>query len=401
MRDPLNCFIDPDLAIDGAAEGPLAGLSFAVKDLFDIQGKVSFCGNPDWGRTHPAAAANAPIVDRLLAAGASVRGKTHTDELAYSINGENPHYGTPVNPNAVGHIPGGSSSGSASAVAGGLVDFALGTDTGGSVRVPASFCGIFGLRPTHGRIPLEGLMPLAPSFDTIGWFARDPALMRQVGEVVLDDWRADDGAPARVYVPHDVWALCDPGTKAALSHAMTVIEKRFGAPEEIGLAPVDEGLRPWFMPFRIAQGYEIHQVHKEWIARETPSFGPGVKERMDWTATLTDADYEQAEAVRAQVRARFQALTEDGGLIVVPTAPGPAPEVGRTAEALESFRYRVLQNSGLAPLCGHPQISLPVGRLEGMPVGLSLIAARGRDEWLLSLAEQLCGEAHSGLAEIG
>ncbi|MEQ8603638.1 MAG: amidase [Marivibrio sp.] len=401
MRDPLNCFIDPDLAIDGAADGPLHGLTFAVKDLFDIAGRVSCCGNPDWGRTHSPAPANAPIVDRLLAAGAVVRGKTHTDELAYSINGENPHYGTPVNPNAVGRIPGGSSSGSAAAVAGGLVDFALGTDTGGSVRVPASFCGIFGLRPTHGRIPLDGLMPLAPSFDTIGWFARDPALMRRVGEVVIDGYAADDAAPTRLYVPHDVWALCDPGAKAALSHAMAVLERTFGAPEEIGLAPVEEGLKPWFMPFRIAQGYEIHQVHQDWINRERPRFGPGVKERMAWAATLTDADYEAADAKRAEVRARFQALTEGGGLIVVPTAPGPAPEVGRTAEALESFRYRVLQNSGLAPLCGHPQISLPVGRLEGMPIGLSLIAARGRDEWLLGLAERLCGEAKSGLAEIG
>ncbi len=399
MRDPLNCFIDPDLAIDGAAEGPLAGTSFAVKDLFDIQGKHSHCGNPDWGRTHPPANRNAPVVDRLLAAGASVRGKTHTDELAYSINGENPHYGTPQNPNAIGHIPGGSSSGSAAAVAGGLVDFALGTDTGGSVRIPASFCGLFGLRPTHGRIPLEGLMPLAPSFDTIGWFARDPVLFRRVGEVILPDYAADGASPAELIVPTDIWGLCDPGAKAALRHAMDALTRRFGKPQEVALAP--DGLKPWFMPFRIAQGWEIHQTHKDWIAEHHPRFGPGVAERMEWVATLTDTDHAEAERVRAQVRARFEALLQGDRLIVMPTAPGPAPEVGRTAEALESFRYRVLQNSGMTPLSGNPQISLPVGRLEGMPVGLSLVAAHGRDEWLLGLAETLCGEAHSGLAEIG
>lgn len=398
MRDPLNCFIDPALAIDGGGEGPLAGTTFAVKDLFDIQGKVSHCGNPDWGKTHSPANRNAPSVERLLAAGADLRGKTHTDELAYSINGENPHYGTPQNPNAIGHIPGGSSSGSASAVAGGLVDFALGTDTGGSVRIPASFCGLFGLRPTHGRIPLEGLMPLAPSFDTIGWFARDPGLFHRVGRVMLDDYRADETRPARLVMPTDIWALCDPGTKAALAHGLAALQARFGTPEEVLLAP--DGLKPWFMPFRIAQGWEIHQTHKDWIAEFDPTFGPGVAERMQWVATLTEGEYREAERVRAQVRARFVELTDGDSLIVVPTAPGPAPEVGRTAEALESFRYRVLQNSGMTPLSGHPQISLPVGRLEGMPVGLSLIAAHGRDEWLMHLAETLCGEAKSGLAPI-
>ena len=123
----------------------------------------------------------------LLDAGARIVGKTHTDEMTYSLNGENAHYGTPVNVNAPGRIPGGSSSGSAAAVAAGLVDFALGSDTGGSVRAPASFCGIYGLRPTHGRISLEGACALAASFDTVGWFARDPALLERVGRVLLRD----------------------------------------------------------------------------------------------------------------------------------------------------------------------------------------------------------------------
>lgn len=398
MRDPLNAFIDPDLEIDGAAGGPLSETTFAVKDLFDIAGHRSCCGNPDWGRTHPPAGKNAPIVDRLLSAGASVRGKTHTDELAYSINGENPHYGTPVNPNAVGHIPGGSSSGSAAVVAGGLVDFALGTDTGGSVRIPASFCGIFGLRPTHGRIPLEGLMPLAPSFDTIGWFARDPSLLRRVGQVVIDGYASDASAPTEILIPTDIWHLSDPGTEGALSNARAVIEEHFGPVREILLAP--DGLKPWFMPFRIAQGHEIHESHKDWIAEHHPKFGPGVRERMEWVATISDEEYAEAERVRGEIRARFRELLDGGALMVMPTVPGPAPEVGRSAEALESFRYRVLQNSGMTPMTGNPQISLPVGRLEGMPVGLSLVAAHGRDEWLLGLAEKLCGNAESGLAPI-
>ena len=173
MRDPYNAFCKhgPD-RLTGAAAGPLAGLTCAIKDLFDIAGYVTGGGNPDWHASHEAARRTAPVVQKLLDAGATIVGKTHTDELSRGIFGENAHYGTPINPKAPGRVPGGSSSGSAAAVAGQLVDFALGTDTGGSVRVPASFCGIYGLRPSHGRLPFEGVLPQAPSFDTIGWFAR-------------------------------------------------------------------------------------------------------------------------------------------------------------------------------------------------------------------------------------
>ncbi|MDQ2103939.1 amidase family protein, partial [Azospirillum isscasi] len=185
-NDPLNAFVPHGLSeIPGAADGPLAGLRFAVKDLFHIAGLPTGAGNPDWLRTHEVPQETAPAVRRLLDAGARVAGKTLTDELAWSLAGENAHYGTPENPKAPGRIPGGSSSGSASAVAGGAVDFAIGTDTGGSIRLPASYCGLYGLRPTHGAVPLDGSVPLAPSFDTVGWFAREAALLRRVGAVLL------------------------------------------------------------------------------------------------------------------------------------------------------------------------------------------------------------------------
>ena len=176
---PLNAFCRHATArLDGAPAGPLAGLRFAAKDLFDIEGHVTGAGNPDWLALHAPATRTAPVVRRLVDAGASMVGKTHTDELSRGIFGENAHYGTPVNPKAPGRVPGGSSSGSAAAVSGGLVDFALGTDTGGSVRIPASFCGIYGIRPTHGRLPLDGVVGQARSFDTVGWFARDPICWR-------------------------------------------------------------------------------------------------------------------------------------------------------------------------------------------------------------------------------
>jgi amidase len=166
----------------GSPGGPLAGRRFAVKDLFAIAGHRACFGNPDWLSTHWAAEATAPVITWLLDAGAALVGTTVTDELAFSLTGENPHYGTPPNPAAPGRVPGGSSSGSASAVAGGLVDFALGTDTGGSVRVPASHCGIFGFRPTHGAVSPAGVLPFSPSFDTVGWFARDADTLAAVGD---------------------------------------------------------------------------------------------------------------------------------------------------------------------------------------------------------------------------
>src|SRR5690348_1665698 len=188
MPDDLNAFVPgPRVHIEGRPGGPLSGLSFAAKDLFDVAGYPTGGGNPDWARTHPVPQRHAWAVKALLDAGADLIGKTVTDELSLGILGENPFEGTPVNPRAPDHVPGGSSAGSAAAVAAGLCDIALGTDTGGSVRVPASFCGLYGIRPTHGRLDLSGMMSQAPSSDTTGWFARDSATFAEVSSVMLDE----------------------------------------------------------------------------------------------------------------------------------------------------------------------------------------------------------------------
>src|SRR5215468_9137493 len=201
VNDRLGAFCHhTHVEMNGASHGPLLGLTFAVKDIYDIAGHRTGFGSPDWLRTHGLAARTAPVVQRLLDAGARLVGKTHTDELTWSLTGENAHYGAPVNVNAPGHITGGSSSGSASAAAAGVVDFAIGSDTGGSVRVPASFCGILGMRPTHGRIPLDGVCPLAPSLDTCGWFARDAGIFERVGRALLCD---DAPAPRPERLPNN------------------------------------------------------------------------------------------------------------------------------------------------------------------------------------------------------
>jgi len=230
--DPLGAFCrDNHAALAGAGSGPLAGLTFAAKDVFHVAGHRTGFGHPDWLRTHPPAVETAAAVQRLLDAGATMVGRTLTDELAYSLSGENPHYGTPVNPRAPDRIPGGSSNGSASAVAGGLVDFALGTDCGGSVRLPAGYCGIFGMRPTHGRVPVTGVIPFGPSFDAVGWFARDAGMMERVGRVLL---AGDAGAPParRLLIVRDAFALVDPAVSAALGEAVDAVAKAVGAAGE-------------------------------------------------------------------------------------------------------------------------------------------------------------------------
>jgi amidase len=215
-RDPYNAFCrHTRVTLSGAPNGPLHGLTMAVKDVFDIAGHRTGNGNPVWLETHAPAERTASAVERLLAAGASMVGKTHTDEMAYSLNGENVHYGTPTNPNAPGRIPGGSSSGSAAAVAGGLVDFALGTDCGGSVRLPASYCGIYGIRTTHGLVLADGVVDLAASFDTVGWFARDPQMLRKVADVLLP--AAPAFVPKRLLVAEDAFAFAGPEITAALA----------------------------------------------------------------------------------------------------------------------------------------------------------------------------------------
>src|SRR6516225_9676991 len=276
-QDNLGAFCrHTHVAAKGAGAGPLANLIFGVKDIYDVAGCRTGFGSPEWLATHGPATRTAPSVQVLLDAGADLAGKTHTDELTYSLMGENAHYGTPININAPGRVPGGSSSGSAAAVAGRLVDFAVGSDTGGSVRAPASFCGIYGIRPTHARVSLDGACPLAPTFDTCGWFARDPELLERVGRVLLGDTSRE--RPGKLLIADDAFKIAGDVVTGALGSALERVSSRIGKPA--GVTVAGEGLSQWFRVFRVLQGAEIWAGHGDWVTRVKPKLGPGVKERI-------------------------------------------------------------------------------------------------------------------------
>jgi amidase len=381
MHDPYNAFCrHTRVELDGAPEGPLCGLSFAAKDVFDIAGHRTGNGNPVWLETHPPAARTASSVARLLAAGARMVGKTHTDELTYSLNGENVHYGTPTNPNAPGRIPGGSSSGSAVAVAGRLVDFALGTDTGGSVRLPASYCGIFGIRPSHGLVPADGVIDLAASFDTVGWFAREPEQMRRVGDVLLPPTPAF--VPGRLLIAADAFALAGGEITAALADAVARVKACFTDTRAIKIYQEDPAT--WSAVFRILQGDEIRRRHAAWIDQHNPAFGPGIAERLRWTRTIDPAEVVRMKPRREAVARHMDALLAGDALLCLPTVPGIAPKLNTPAPELETFRYRAFALLSIAGLARLPQITLPLATMSGCPLGLSLIAPRGQDRGLLA-----------------
>lgn len=384
MKDTLGAFCtDRPVHIPGKPGGALAGLDFGAKDVFDIEGFRTGAGNPDWLRTHPPATATASSVQRLVDAGATLLGKTHTDELTYSLNGENHHYGTPVNANAPGRIPGGSSSGSASAVAGGLTDFALGTDTGGSVRLPAGNCGIYGFRPTHGRISNDGVAPLAPGFDTVGWFARDADLLAKVGGVLLDEETRRAGLP-RFLLAADAFGLVFEPMRPALEHAVGIVRGTLEVPHAVDL--FGGAHEEWMTAFRILQGRQVWESHGEWIRRHQPQFGPGIRERFEWAAAIDPETVEPARAVRERVCRRLDDMLGSDAILCIPTSPSIALRKNTGAVEQERFRGHALSLLCVAGLAGLPQVSLPLATFDSCPLGISLVGPRNSDAGLLAVA---------------
>ncbi|TFY98508.1 amidase [Ramlibacter rhizophilus] len=366
--------------------GALDGLRFAVKDVFDVAGHPTGAGNPTWLATHAIPTRHAGVVQQLLDAGATLAGKVLTDELAYSLHGDNAHYGTPVNSAAPDCVPGGSSSGSSAAVAARLVDFALGTDTGGSTRVPASYAGLWGLRTTHGLVPREGLVPLHPSFDTATWLAHEAGIFERVGAVLLPE---ADWAPRRVLVPRDAWTLADEVFQVPLQRARDALAHDLSASVEEATWGGEAALADWRQVYATAGAFEGWQVHGAWIQAQQPHFGAPIAARWRAASAVTAQDAararEQAGAIRAAVRAR---LGPDG-VAVLPSAASLAPRRDADPASVDAVRLRTMAITCIAGLAGLPQVSLPLRSDAPRPLGISLLGAAGSDLALIRLARRL------------
>ncbi|KAA9106390.1 AtzH-like domain-containing protein [Microbacterium rhizomatis] len=384
----------------GAWEGPLAGLTVAVKDLFAIRGYRIGAGNPTFLDGARAEKTTAPAVADLMTGGASLRGIARTDEFAYSIAGDNVHYGTPPNGAVPGALPGGSSSGPATAVATGQAEIGLATDTAGSVRVPASYQGLWGLRTTHGLVPRQGLLPLAQSFDTVGWLTRDGATMQRVvdwclsydgsdsTESVLGE--SDVDLPWRILVPAEVRDAVEPETRAAFDAVLGALDAAGagGATASVSIGDLDE----YYAPFRTVQGAEAWRNNGDWIREHPGAVGPAVAERFRIAAAITPEQEADARDALAALRERMQAIVADA-VLIMPTVPGTAPLRTAAGEAVDAVRQATLRMTTPAAVGGLPAISVPLMTVASpvghAPVGICLVSRAGTDIALVRLARRI------------
>ncbi len=378
----------PAVELRGARSGPLAGLRFAAKDNFDVAGFVTGAGNPDWAATHGPAASTAEAIRLLVDAGASLVGKTQMDELAWGAIGVNVHYGTPPNPAAPDRVPGGSSSGSASAVAAGLVDFALGTDSACSVRLPASYCGLYGIRPTHGRVSLDGVVPLSESLDTVGWFARDADMLARVGSVLLGG-RQPVAPIERLLIAEDAFGLADPHVVAALQPAIQRLTEAIGSHGNVTLieSGPERGVQwLWFRAWSVEER-EAWRLHGDWIETAQPKSRVLSRATFATAAQSTPEEDRLASEVFADLRVEIRAAIPAGSVLCIPTAREIAPLRAVDPPVLRAT-FCLMSIAGIG---GLPQVTIPAGMLDGAPVGLSLVGPVGSDEALLELARRFGG----------
>lgn len=371
--------------VAGAASGPLVGQTVAVKDLFDIEGFRVGAGNPTWLTEAPVADGTAPALTALLAAGASIRGIAQTDEFAYSITGANPHYGTPPNPLVPGALPGGSSSGPASAVASGQASIGLGTDTAGSVRVPASYTGLWGLRTTHDAVSRERLLPLADSFDTVGWLTRSAALLRDVAAATLGEIGV---TPFADY-------LVDPALVSVADPAAS--EAFFAAIRGLRTSTIDVGeVEEMFETFRVVQAADAWIADGAWVTAHPGAVGPGTAARFSIAAAVTPELARTARAAMRAQAARLDALLGES-VLLVPSASSAAPSTTADPAELDRVRAATIRLCCVAGLTGRPALSIPALTVPGpfggdAPLGICLVGPRGSDVALVSLGAALAAQ---------
>jgi amidase len=384
--DEVGALIDATCSIEGNPSGSLQGKSFVLKDIFDVKGFKTGFGNPAWRNTHPIATHTNSSVERLLLAGASLQGKSHCDELTYNLFGNNFHYGNPINSASPLRMTGGSSSGSAAAVSADLVDFSIGSDTGGSVRAPASFCGLFGLRPTHGSISLDNACGLAPSFDTLGWLTKDASLLRQIGNLLLPNVNnatpPNPSSPKLVFLK-EAFDVIHPEIADILHQQFS----KFGDFTEVSLG--NESLAEWADQFRILQGAEVWKNLGPWVSQHWEDVSPTIRARFEMARNLSSEQQTQAQRRWPEIKAKMDVLLQNNVVLVLPTVAGIAPLLNAPNDELEIYRKQCFQLLCISGLSGTPQINLPICTHSGAPLGISILGARGSDLQLLQIAEDL------------
>ena len=359
--------------------GLLNELIFLVKDMCDIKGLKTSCGNPDFFNKCSPANDYAPFLKNILNEGASLSGITVCDEFFYSLIGENKHYGTPINQNAHGCVPGGSSSGSAAALTTNLYDFSIGSDTGGSVRIPASFCGLIGMRPTHNRINTIGVYPMAPSFDTVGWFANRADIFRKVGYVLLNKIEKSNVDFKQYVIADDLLELCDADVQ---ENFYNYIKNNLPNINKIRLSKITKDIIA--DNFRILQGNEVKINIIPWIEKNRPNISPEIKSRIEMASKITDIEVGKAMIFREHLTNEVKKSLPDGTIAMFPTAPFSAPRSGQDDESLGLYRKRLMELTSIAGMTSRPQISIPKLKVKTGPVGMSLLGWQNSDEVLLN-----------------
>ncbi len=386
------------LRAGGVPVGQLAGLPIALKALFDVAGEVTHCGSKGWQQP---AERDATIVTRLRREGAVITGHTNMTEFAYSGLGLNPHYGTPDNPLAAGRIPGGSSSGAAVAVAQGMAAAAIGTDTGGSVRIPAAFCGLVGFKPSQYRVPREGAFPLSDSLDSIGPIARSVACCARLDAVL-------SGQPQRSLTPIDLRGrrfvvpgdyMLD-GMDSAVGEAFTAslrLLKQAGAAILEAPAPLLASLTELMAGggFTAAESYFIH---RQWLADHGKEYDPRVRTRIEKGAALSAADYLELCRRRQEKKRQADEWLQAYDGLLAPTVPVVPPRMEEVANDEDYARLNllILRNPTVANLLDLCSITLPNHQPGALPSGLMLVGRNGADAELLRQAQAIELTINSG-----
>lgn len=380
--DALQSFVrDNHIAIKGRENGQLANYKFAAKDVFKIKGSTWGNGHPDWLENSGPDEFTTTAILNLLDQGADLVGKTVCDELCYSISGENWHYGSPLNAADTRRLAGGSSSGSAAATAAGLVDFALGSDCLGSVRIPASYNGVIGMRPTYKRIENDGEVPYCESMDVLGYFASEKEVFQNVSAILMEEDHKKT-IFNKLYVLEDAFEIVDSEVKEAFTEMINEIGDELGEIKQVRIAP--EGLDYWVKEvFQIVQGYEVWDSYGGFVNKYQPRLSPGPKERLEKASKITRESYLKAKEKQEEFRQRISGMLADGAIFILPTASSIAPLKSTSLEEINRLRAQSSKLLIISALSGIPQLTLPLLELEGVPLGLSLMSAQNTDRALI------------------